>query len=150
MARRPGSEAFFSDTALPPNYPRYAVEKMGSNYQCFESGCKSTKRWRGANRSKPLMALTKILANENAGFNLLVNGLLVGRIRSDQWERRHAADTRGLTLEEWYEDAAKQLNIDRFGTAQEFANVATFLASDAGSYINGTAINVDGGSCPVV
>jgi len=28
--------------------------------------------------------------------------------------------------------------------------MATFLASDAGSYINGTAINVDGGSCPVV
>ena len=96
------------------------------------------------------MALTKVLAKENAGFNILVNGLLVGRIRSEQWERRHAADTRGLSLEEWYEDAAKQLNIDRFGTAEEFANMATFLASDAGSYINGTAINVDGGSCPVM
>lgn len=96
------------------------------------------------------MALTKVLAKENAGFNILVNGLLVGRIRSDQWERRHAADTRGLSLEEWYKDAAKQLDIDRFGTAEEFANMATFLASDAGSYINGTAINVDGGSCPVV
>jgi NAD(P)-dependent dehydrogenase (short-subunit alcohol dehydrogenase family) len=42
------------------------------------------------------------------------------------------------------------LNIGRFGTAEEFANLATFLASDAGSYINGTAINVDGGSSPVV
>ena len=96
------------------------------------------------------MALTKVLANENAGFNILVNGLLVGRIRSDQWERRHAADPRGLTLEEWYADAAQGLNIGRFGTAEEFANLATFLASDAGSYINGTAINVDGGSSPVV
>ena len=96
------------------------------------------------------MALTKVLANENAGFNILVNGLLVGRIRSDQWERRHAADSRGLTLEEWYADAAQGLNIGRFGTAEEFANLATFLASDAGSYINGTAINVDGGSSPVV
>ncbi|MDA7586267.1 SDR family oxidoreductase [Alphaproteobacteria bacterium] len=96
------------------------------------------------------MALTKVLANENAGFNILVNGLLVGRIRSDQWEKRHAADPRGLTLEEWYEDAAQGLNIGRFGTAEEFANMATFLASDAGSYINGTAINVDGGSSPVV
>ena len=69
------------------------------------------------------MALNKVLAKENAGFNILVNGLLVGRIRSDQWERRHAADTRGLSLEEWYEDAAKQLDIDRFGTAEEFANI---------------------------
>ena len=82
----------------------------------------------------------------------MVNGLLVGRIESDQWVRRHAADDRGLSLDEWYADSAKNLNIGigRFGTAAEFANMATFLASDAGSYINGTAINVDGGSCPVV
>jgi len=98
------------------------------------------------------MALMKVLANENAPHNILVNGLLVGRIRSEQWERRHAADPRGLSLEEWYETSADSLGIGigRFGTAEEFANMATFLASDAGSYINGTAINVDGGFCPVV
>ena len=98
------------------------------------------------------MALMKILANENAPYNILVNGLLAGRIVSDQWVKRHAADDRGLSLDEWYADSAKSLNIGigRFGTAAEFANMATFLASDAGSYINGTAINVDGGSCPVV
>lgn len=98
------------------------------------------------------MALMKVLASENAAFNILVNGLLVGRIESEQWVRRHAAESRQLSLEEWYVEAAKQLGIGmgRFGTAQEFANIATFLASDAGSYINGTAINVDGGLCPVV
>jgi 3-oxoacyl-[acyl-carrier protein] reductase len=36
------------------------------------------------------------------------------------------------------------------GTAEEFANTACFLCSDAGSYINGVAINVDGGACPIV
>ena len=98
------------------------------------------------------MALMKVLASENAAYNVLVNGLLVGRIESEQWERRHAADARQLSLEDWYAEAAEQLGISmgRFGTAQEFANIATFLASDAGSYINGTAINVDGGLCPVV
>ena len=38
----------------------------------------------------------------------------------------------------------------RLGESEEFANMACFLASDAGSYVTGTAINVDGGYCPVV
>ena len=98
------------------------------------------------------MALMKVLANENAAYNVLVNGLLVGRIESEQWERRHAEDPRNLSLKDWYAEAANLLGISmgRFGTAEEFANLAAFLASDAGSYINGTAINVDGGLSPVV
>jgi NAD(P)-dependent dehydrogenase (short-subunit alcohol dehydrogenase family) len=36
------------------------------------------------------------------------------------------------------------------GDAQEFANMACFLASDAASYVTGTAINLDGGKSPVV
>jgi NAD(P)-dependent dehydrogenase (short-subunit alcohol dehydrogenase family) len=38
----------------------------------------------------------------------------------------------------------------RVGTAEEFANMILFLASDAGGDVTGTAINVDGGFCPVV
>jgi 3-oxoacyl-[acyl-carrier protein] reductase len=36
------------------------------------------------------------------------------------------------------------------GEAEEFANLACLLASKQGSYITGTAINVDGGRSPVV
>jgi enoyl-[acyl-carrier-protein] reductase (NADH) len=36
------------------------------------------------------------------------------------------------------------------GTAQEYANLACFLASDAGSSVTGTAMHLDGGACPVV
>jgi hypothetical protein len=37
----------------------------------------------------------------------------------------------------------------RFGTVEEFANIACFLVSDAASYISGSAINVDGAKSPV-
>lgn len=96
------------------------------------------------------MALMKVLANENAPYNVLVNGMLVGKIRSDQWERRHAADERGLTLDEWYADAGREQPMGRLGYAEEFAAMACFLCSEQGAYINGAAINVDGGLCKAV
>ena len=73
-----------------------------------------------------------------------------GRIESDQWVKRHAAENKGRTLEEFYAEMGKGLPMGRVGTAEEFANAAVFLASDAGSYITGAAINVDGGLTPVV
>ncbi len=96
------------------------------------------------------MALTKVLAGEGAPDNVLVNSLHVGRIESDQWVKRHAAENKGRSLEDYYAEMARPLPMGRVGTAEEFANAALFLASGAGSYITGTAINVDGGLCPVV
>lgn len=97
------------------------------------------------------MALMKALSNEGAPHNVLVNALLVGLIESDQWVRRHAKTAHNQPYEEWLQAFAKErrLPMGRLGTAQEFANMACFLCSDAGSYINGTAINVDGGLSPV-
>lgn len=96
------------------------------------------------------MALTKVLAGEGAAHNVLVNALLVGRIESDQWVQRHAKENKGRSIEDYYEEMGRDIPMRRVGTAEEFANAALFLASNAGSYITGTAINVDGGACPVV
>ena len=96
------------------------------------------------------MALTKVLAGEGAPHNILVNAVLVGRIESDQWVQRHAHENKGRSLSAYYEEMGKDIPLGRVGTAEEFANMVLFLASDAGSYITGTAINIDGGACPVV
>ncbi|WP_028347430.1 SDR family oxidoreductase [Bradyrhizobium murdochi] len=45
---------------------------------------------------------------------------------------------------------SKGTPLRRIGTAEEFANLACFLASDQGSSSPGTAINVDDGRSPVV
>ncbi|MFN6999517.1 SDR family NAD(P)-dependent oxidoreductase [Elioraea tepidiphila] len=96
------------------------------------------------------MALTKVLANEGAPRGILVNALLVGIIESAQWVRRHAAEKRTITWEQWCAEQGAAVPLGRLGTAEEFANVACFLASDAAGYVTGTAINVDGGRSPVV
>ena len=73
---------------------------------------------------------------------------LVGRIESDQWVQR--AKNANKDVAQIYEEMSDVVPMGRIGTAEEFANIATFLASDAGSYITGTAINVDGNLSPVV
>ena len=96
------------------------------------------------------LALTKVLAGEGAPNNVLVNAVLVGRIESNQWAVRHASEKKGRSLADFYAEMGENIPMGRVGTAGEFANMVCFLASDAGSYITGTAINVDGGMCPIV
>jgi NAD(P)-dependent dehydrogenase (short-subunit alcohol dehydrogenase family) len=94
------------------------------------------------------LALTKVLAGEGAPHNVLVNALLVGFIEADQHVQ--AAKKAGVPLADYLGVRAKEVPLGRIGRAEEFANVACFLASEAGSYVTGTAINVDGGRSPVV
>jgi NAD(P)-dependent dehydrogenase (short-subunit alcohol dehydrogenase family) len=94
------------------------------------------------------MALTKVLAGEGGPFNVLVNALLIGFIEADQHVR--AAARNGVSLQDYMNQRSKEIPLGRPGRAEEFANLACFLASEAGSYITGTAINVDGGLSRIV
>lgn len=94
------------------------------------------------------ITMTKALSKELAPWNILVNALCVGKIKSGQWERRFAASGQD-DYEAFLKPTADTVPIKRLGEAEEFANVACFLASDAASYVTGTAINVDGGLCAV-
>ncbi|MFT4711964.1 MAG: NAD(P)-dependent dehydrogenase (short-subunit alcohol dehydrogenase family) [Candidatus Azotimanducaceae bacterium] len=96
------------------------------------------------------MALTKVLAGEGAAHNVLVNGLNIGRIFSDQVVRAHKESGSDMSLEEFVAAAGKGLPMGRFGEAYECTSIACLLCSDAGGYISGTSINVDGNLSPVV
>jgi 3-oxoacyl-[acyl-carrier protein] reductase len=96
------------------------------------------------------MAFTKALSMEGAPHNVLVNSLHVGVIVSDQIVRRHQREGANVSLDDFIAQAGRAVPLGRMGRAEEFANVATFLASDAASYVTGCAINVDGGRSPVV
>ncbi|TVR06222.1 MAG: SDR family oxidoreductase [Salinarimonadaceae bacterium] len=95
------------------------------------------------------IAMTRALSREFAPWNILVNALCVGKIKSGQWERRYAKSGSGQSYEEFLAPIGETVPLGRIGEAEEFANVACFLASDAASYVTGAAINVDGGLCPV-
>ncbi len=89
------------------------------------------------------LALTKALSKELATFNILVNAVAVGKIKSKQQERNAARANMSIT--DYYAKTGKTVPLGRMGEAEEVANVIAFLASDAASYVTGCCINVDGG-----
>lgn len=96
------------------------------------------------------MALTKVLAGEGGPHNVLVNAIAVGVIHSEQLRRAHAAAKDGGSYEDFTTAMARKFGVPlgRVGDARELADVVCFLASEASSYVTGTVLNVDGGSCP--
>jgi len=95
------------------------------------------------------LALTKVLSRECALHRVLVNALLVGEIVTDQVARFHQAAGTTAPLADYIAELGVGIPLGRMGQAEEFARVACFLASDAASYVTGTAINVDGGLSPI-
>lgn len=89
------------------------------------------------------LAITKALSKEYAADNILVNTVCIGKIKSGQHERRYTKQ--GISAEDYYRQAAKDIPLGRVGEAEEVASVIAFLASDAASYVTGTSINLDGG-----
>jgi 3-oxoacyl-[acyl-carrier protein] reductase len=96
------------------------------------------------------MALMKVLAGEGAPHGILVNGMLVGLIDSDQHKRRHAREGSNASYDEFTAEMGTSVPLGRIGKAEEFAAMACFLCSDHAAFTTGTAINMDGGASPVV
>jgi len=83
-----------------------------------------------------LIAFTKSCAKEFGSRNIRVNAVAPGFIETEM--------TASLSPEIRAE-YAKAIPLKKMGTPKDVANVCLFLASDAGSYITGQTIAVDGG-----
>ena len=94
------------------------------------------------------LALTKALSKEFAPNNILVNSICIGLIKAGQHEKKAAKA--GIPVEQMYETMGKNVPLGRVGRAEEVANVAAFLASEAASYVTGSSINLDGGTSAVM
>lgn len=93
-----------------------------------------------------LAATAKALAREYAPDGIAVNTILPGRIRTLAWDKvaggslAAPGDADAVVAER-----SADIPAGRFGHPDEIASVALFLASDLSSYVNGAAIDVDGG-----
>lgn len=104
--------------------PHYAASKMG------------------------IIGMSQSLAKELAPDQIRVNCYCPGIVETDmwayndaEWGRRLGQYAPGELIAEWIAD----IPLRRAASVADVANLLLYLASDAGSYITGQAINVDGG-----
>ncbi|MCY4366094.1 MAG: SDR family oxidoreductase [Chloroflexi bacterium] len=101
------------------------------------------------------IAITKGLSKDLAKDNILVNTVCIGIVKSGQHTRRYdrlVETNPDLTLDEFYEQTAiaRGVPLGRIAETEEAGDVIAFLASERASYLTGIAINIDGGTSPVV
>ncbi|MGF6951318.1 3-oxoacyl-[acyl-carrier protein] reductase [Neobacillus sp. B4I6] len=94
-----------------------------------------------------IVGLAKTLALELAQYNILINTIAPGRIATDRVNHLDQvnADKLGVDREAIALQVKEGIPLKRYGTPEEFANVAAFLLSDANSYMTGSSFLVDGG-----
>ena len=98
------------------------------------SGVKGTAGQTNYSAAKgAVVAATKALAQEVAKRNITVNAVAPGFIRTDMTS---ALDEKELI---------KMIPVNRFGEAEEVADLVNFLVSKKASYITGEIININGG-----
>ena len=86
-----------------------------------------------------LANLTRQMASYYGKFGVRVNDICSGGLKG------HVAAISNLQEKQFIKNYEKKVPLKRLGDPEEIANVITFIASDAASYITGSNIIVDGG-----
>jgi NAD(P)-dependent dehydrogenase (short-subunit alcohol dehydrogenase family) len=89
-----------------------------------------------------LRAYARVLTSEVKSRGIRVNSIAPGPIETPLYGKMGLPQE---VVEEMGKGFAAQVPLGRFGTSEEIAKTALFLASDDASYINGVELEVDGG-----
>tara|TARA_R110000772_G_scaffold88611_7_gene183974 strand:+ start:1663 stop:2415 length:753 start_codon:yes stop_codon:yes gene_type:complete len=122
------------------NVTNYLIQKLLVNRygrvinMVSVSGLKGTAGQTNYSAAKgAVIAATKALAQEVAKRKVTVNAVAPGFIKTD------------MTSDLDEKELKKMIPTNRFGEAQEVADLVSFLASEKSSYITGEVININGG-----
>ena len=86
-----------------------------------------------------LVNLTRQMASYYGRFGVRVNSICPGGLTG------HVAGKSNLQEKQFIKNYEKKVPLKRLGNPEEVANVITFIASNAASYVTGSNILVDGG-----
>jgi 3-oxoacyl-[acyl-carrier protein] reductase len=94
-----------------------------------------------------LAGWSKTLSAEIAPDGVTANILVPGRIDTERVRitDKAAAEQQGISVEEVKKRSIATIPVGRYGTVEEFAATAAFIASMQASYMTGSMIRVDGG-----
>jgi NAD(P)-dependent dehydrogenase (short-subunit alcohol dehydrogenase family) len=94
-----------------------------------------------------VIGLTRSVAMELAACGATANAVCPGNTMTEMvlGVAESVGGRDGLSAEEWLALRANDCPLKRFATTEEIAGVVAFLASPDAAYINGQAIEVDGG-----
>lgn len=94
-----------------------------------------------------VLGLTRSLAMDYGPKGITANAICPGPIDTQMLQKTHQmlADANNMTLAEWDAEVINTIPVGRLGKPSEIASLVAFLSSDEAAFINGQAINIDGG-----
>lgn len=94
-----------------------------------------------------VIGFTQALAHELAPFNVRVNCVCPGIIRTRLWdiELEEIAAAKGITIEQAWEATVGDIPLRRPQTAFDIGAAVAFMGSTLAASITGQSLNVDGG-----
>jgi 3-oxoacyl-[acyl-carrier protein] reductase len=94
-----------------------------------------------------VLGFTKSISEQLAPYGITVNAICPGYTKTERVDElaQSFADSGKGSIEDFYRNIEASIPSGRFGTPDEVASAAAFLASGRAAYITGVSLQIDGG-----